>query len=140
MHNGSNIVLKVNLFDRTTGQQPKFIKSTSYQFVDENANAFDMEFCDYSRIDGYPIFSLDRSNCSPQTVLANMTYNGVKPVSVELVRALEDHSHVYASYLRNKDILMELFFDMYDIELEKLHTKEGLKEVMRDIKITNILN
>jgi hypothetical protein len=45
-----------------------------------------------------------------------------------------------SDYHKNKELLVKLLFDMYDIDESKLNTGEGLKEIVRDIKIINILN
>jgi hypothetical protein len=76
------------------------------------------------------------------TILANVTYQGHKPKETHLITVLEDQISAFRGddFIRNKDILIDFFFDMYDIDINKLTQRDGIKEVMRDIKLINVLN
>lgn len=122
--------------------QQRFETGKEYRFTNEDGIDFNLKFTAYSRIDGYPLFDLDFTKIPVGTVLANATHQGFKPKSTQLITALEDHISMYRSddFIRNRDTMMDFFFDMYDIDLEKLAERDGLKEIMRDIKLINVLN
>lgn len=117
-----------------------FNKQCEYEFTNTDGVKFKLLFIEYSRIDGYPIFELDFSKIPTNTILTDIEYQGAKSKSVSLITPLGDHGlYDNNQFSRNKDILVDFLFDVYDIDLEKLNTKEGLKEIMRDIKLINIL-
>jgi len=131
-----------NNFIKFDLNQPRFEKTKNYTFKNENGVDFDMKFIDYSRIDGYPMFEIDLTKAPIGTILANVTYQGIKPKSASIVQALEDHMSMFRGndFTRNRDILMDFFFDMYDIDLTTLTERDGIKEIMRDIKLINVLD
>ncbi len=118
-----------------------FTKQCEYEFTNTDGVKFKLLFLEYSRIDGYPIFEIDMSKIPNNTILADIKYQGVNPKSLYIITPMEDYlyDHHKVQFQQNKDILVDFLFDIYDIDLEKLTTKEGMKEIMRDVKLMNIL-
>jgi hypothetical protein len=118
--------------------QPQF-QLGHYQFTNNNNQIINAEFVHKSRITADPIFKIDPLTLPTGTQISELKFNGIKPKSFELITPLADHT-TNTDYHKNHQILTEFLFELYEIDESKLMTKEGLKEIIRDIKLINLLN
>ena len=128
-------ILKIQFHPHT----PPFQLGQSNVFVDPITNTrIDMEYIGQSRITGDPLFKVLTASI---TIKNNPTliHNGVRTRQIDVITQLED-TNIPPVYKRNKEILVEFLFELYNIDETKLLTKEGLKEIIRDIKIINLLD
>ena len=97
-----------------------------------------MEYIGQSRITGDPLFKV----LTPGITIKNnstLIHNGVSTKQIDIIPQLED-TNIPPVYKKNKEILVEFLFELYNIDDTKLLTKEGLKEIIRDIKLINLLD
>ena len=126
-----NLILKISF-----NNAPKFNTNQYYTFHSPDGKPIQLQFKSLSRVDGKPIFELNPNMINISTPLDQITYNNIKPISIELITPIHDYNSINDhNYKQNKEILTEFLFELYEIDESKLMTKDGLKEIIRDIKL-----
>ena len=127
-----------------TGQNT-FVDDQKYTFTHKTIplEAYDARFIGNSRIDGWPIFRVAKSDINSAHSLMDYEFPNMTITHIDIIKALEDHMANWnfkeSSYQKNSSILLEYCMDHFKLMRADLGDDERFKHMMREIILSGLL-
>lgn len=127
-----------------TGQNT-FVDGHKYTFTHKTITSenFDARFIGNSRIDGWPIFRLSKSDMNSAYSLMDYEFPNITITHIDIINALEDHMANWnfkeSSYQKNSSILLEYCMDHFKLTRNDLYDDTKFKHMMREIILNGLL-
>lgn len=111
-----------------------FQEGQKYEFKSSSESVY-LKYIGQSRIDGYQLFYVCNKTNNP---IANFSYNSNKIKNIELVSDIQIHLPLN-NYHENRERLLDYILDKYNIKEEDLFDENEYKNVIRRIKLNDLL-
>ena len=127
-----------------TGQNT-FVDGQKYTFTHKTIplEAINYRYIGKSRIDGFPIFRLIKSDVNRSHSLMDYEFPNITITNIDIIKTLEDHMANWnfqeSVYQKNSSILVEYCMDHFKLTRSDLGDDNKFKHMMREIILNGLL-